>query len=312
MTRPWSAEQVVSPALAALLLADQFPALVASPPSVELLGVGWDNTVYRVDGVYAVRFPRRSVAVPLLEAEQSLLPWVAPQLPLPIPVPTLHGRPDRGYPWPFLGYGFLAGRAACTAALTDSERAATAEPLGRFLAALHALPIDEARRRGAGPDALGKVDVGKRVPLTLRLLDQLASPGSCLPAELPLDLAGLRAIAEESRLITAPDRLALTHGDLYARHLLLDDHRLLCGVIDWGDIHIGHPAVDLSIAHGFLPRAARDRFRRAYGTPIDEQTWRLARLRALFIALSLVVYAQEVSDGGLLREAITSVGYIAA
>ena len=46
------------------------------------------------------------------------------------------------------------------------------------------------------------------------------------------------------------------HGDLYARHLLLDETRLPSGVIDWGDVHLGDPALDLSVAISFLPPAA--------------------------------------------------------
>ncbi len=40
----------------------------------------------------------------------------------------------------------------------------------------------------------------------------------------------------------------LMHGDLYARHLLLDESFQLSRVIDWGDLHAGDGAVDLAVA----------------------------------------------------------------
>jgi aminoglycoside phosphotransferase (APT) family kinase protein len=72
-------------------------------------------------------------------------------------------------------------------------------------------------------------------------------------------------------------------------------------VIDWGDVHAGDPAVDLSVMYGFLPPSARDDFARAYG-PIDARTARLARLRAAFHSVALTSFAHSNADEALLRE----------
>src|SRR5262245_55603459 len=142
MVPAWSAELVVSEELAQSLIEEQFPHLV--PVRVEILGAGWDNTAFRVNGAYVFRFPRRQFAVPFLEAETRLMPAIAPRLPLPVPVPTFVGRPTDAYPWPFAGYPMIPGRTACTAALDDHQRTAAAVPLAHFLAALHAIPAGEA------------------------------------------------------------------------------------------------------------------------------------------------------------------------
>jgi aminoglycoside phosphotransferase (APT) family kinase protein len=76
----------------------------------------------------------------------------------------------------------------------------------------------------------------------------------------------------------------------------------MCGVIDWGDVHLGDPALDLSIAFSFLPPGARAAFREAYG-PIDAATWDRARFRALHYAVLLSDYGADV--GG---EAIRAAG----
>jgi aminoglycoside phosphotransferase (APT) family kinase protein len=80
-------------------------------------------------------------------------------------------------------------------------------------------------------------------------------------------------------------------------------------VIDWGDIHLSDPAVDLAIAHSFLPPTAHAAFRQAYG-PVDADTWQVARLRALWHSLTVLVYADEVGDTDLVREGHVALGYL--
>ena len=64
---------------------------------------------------------------------------------------------------------------------------------------------------------------------------------------------------------------------------------------------MGDVALDLSIAHTFLPLSAHDDFRRAYG-PIEDATWRLARFRGLSYGLILSIYAHQTDDNDLKRE----------
>ena len=53
------------------------------------MGAGWDNTAYLVNGEWVFRFPRRTIAVPLLEAEGRVLPKLAPRLPLSDSAPRM-------------------------------------------------------------------------------------------------------------------------------------------------------------------------------------------------------------------------------
>jgi aminoglycoside phosphotransferase (APT) family kinase protein len=96
----------------------------------------------------------------------------------------------------------------------------------------------------------------------------------------------------------------VVHGDVYVRHLLVDDARRVSGAMDWGDVHAGDPAVDLSVAYAFLPPRARDAFARAYG-PMDARTRRTARLRAAFHSTALAWFADDIGDAALLREGLT-------
>ena len=92
----WDPEIEVSRDLAAALISSQFEKLVLT--SIELLGVGWDNTAYLVNGQFVFRFPRRSIAAPLIATEIRVLPLIADKVPVPIPFPRFVGHPDQNYP----------------------------------------------------------------------------------------------------------------------------------------------------------------------------------------------------------------------
>jgi aminoglycoside phosphotransferase (APT) family kinase protein len=286
MRRVWDADVELAPEAAAGLIERQFPAL--APARLDLLGAGWDNTAFRVNGRFVFGFPRRQIAVGLLEQEIRVLPLLAPHLPLPIPVPAFAGGPDEGYPYPFAGCPYIPGTTACQIAWSEAERSKTAAPLGRFLAALHQIPVSEETRMWARRDELAHEEAPARERLR-----------ALAPALGGLDVEALADLTERLALIPAgAGPTGWVHGDLYARHLLVDDERRLCGVIDWGDVHLGEPALDLMIAFSFLPSAARGAFREAYGA-IDAATGDRARNRALHYGMSLLEYGMEVGDAAL-------------
>ena len=90
----WSAEVEVDERLVRRLLA-QFE---LGDARLRKLAEGWDNSVWVVDERYAFRFPQREVAIPGLEREIAVLPKLAPQLPLPVPVPAFVGEPTESTP----------------------------------------------------------------------------------------------------------------------------------------------------------------------------------------------------------------------
>ncbi|MCZ6598892.1 MAG: phosphotransferase [Planctomycetota bacterium] len=301
MERPWTPEHAVSAELAAALIESQCSDL--APARVELLGVGWDNTVFRVNGDFVFRFPRRTVAVELIRTEAALLPAVAPELPLAIPVPRFFGEPEEPYPWPFLGYDFVPGRMASHAGLDAEARTRAAEPLGTFLAALHGFPAARARELGAPPDDFGRLDLPTRIEHTEGRLATAVEQG------LLADARPWRPVIEETPAGWEPSGSTLVHGDLDSRHVLIDDADRPRRVIDWGDIHLGDASIDLGLAHGFLPRTAHDVFRRSYG-PVDDEDWNVARFRALHTAVILLLYGADIGDDALVREARVALDYL--
>jgi aminoglycoside phosphotransferase (APT) family kinase protein len=293
----WSAEVLVDEALARRLIGSHAPEL--SLRTLELLGEGWDNTVWLVDGAWVFRFPRRQIAVPGIERQLALLPALAPSLPLAIPVPVIVGRPAYGFPWPFSGHELLPGREPADAASTDDERAGWAGPLGAFLAALH----DPARLELEGATAL-PVDVNRRSDMSIRCellrnrLGELAELELWEPPPLVAELI------RDAKGLGEPEALAVVHGDLHLRHVLVEGDRPTA-VIDWDDLCRADPAIDLVPYWSHLPTAVRPTFLDAYGETTEAQLLR-ARVLSLFLSGTLAVYARREGLAALEREALGS------
>jgi aminoglycoside phosphotransferase (APT) family kinase protein len=292
----WAAEVVVDAELARGLIAGQFPELEAA--SIELVGEGWDNTVWLVDGAWVFRFPRRAAAVPAVKRQVAALPRLAPRLPLPIPTPVHHGRPGAGYPWPFYGARFIPGREVADAALEDAERIRLAEPLAGFLRALHsAESLAALRGVPLAVDPLGRGDMDIRVP---RARERLAEVERLGLWTVP---PSVRELLEEASSLPLPAGSVVVHGDLHFRHLLVVDRSRAAGIVDWDDVCLGDPALDLVLYWCLLPPAGRTVFQDVYG-PISADQLLRARVLACFLCATLAVYARHEAMPAVEREAV--------
>src|SRR5215471_20162663 len=102
MSEVWSDEE-----RARQLVRAQFEELAADV--VTLVSEGWDYAVFRVDGEWAFRFPRREVVVLGTEREIAVLPKLAERLPVAVPAPVFVGRPGADFRWPFYGARHIPG-----------------------------------------------------------------------------------------------------------------------------------------------------------------------------------------------------------
>ncbi len=295
----WDPDITIDEALVRSLLAEQFPELDAS--SARLLGEGWDNSVWLVEERWAFRFPHREIAVPGVERELAVLPQLAPLLPVPIPVPTFVGRPGERFPWPFFGAPLLPGREPADVRLADSDRARLGVRFGRFLRVLHA----PETRRTVDPDSRlprdpnRRADMAYRVGMTRERLDRLGDLGR-------EQRRAVDRILRAAETLTPSTTEVLVHGDLHVRHVLVEQ-RELSGVIDWGDVCVGDPAIDLLFVWSALPPDARNRFFEVYGSVDDEARLR-ARVLAIFLSAVLVLYARDQGQPALEREALAGLG----
>lgn len=307
MTRPWAAEREVDADEARRLIATVAPALDVSAPraaaslehaTLTPLGAGWDNTAWLVahDTQRLVfRFPRRLVAVSCMENELLALPML-PQLPLAITRPLFAGRmpaaANSDETWPFAGYAYLDGEVLAT---NEPATAAIGRELGAALKALHTLDPTPWLERGLARDPIARLDVARRLEPVTHALDLVERDG--------LDTRPHREALVQAIATTLPVRESLCHGDLDPRHVLVENGRVT-GLIDWGDINVGHPAMDLGLAFA-LPEVARAAFFAAYG-PIPSEVATLSRARAIMSAARVYEWALDIGDTPLAAYALSA------
>lgn len=300
MANHWDPEYVISSDKALRIINTQFPELNAN--SIEFLGAGNDNTAFIVNNTYVFRFPRKTESILLLQDELYILPKITAYLPYSIPIPQWVGKPQDNYPWIFAGYTMLTGKSACQLNLSATERATFAKPLAHFLSKLHSIPILEHKNHL--PDEtqakLNSAIIIPKIEKNILIMESYA---------LLKNNSLLYQVLETLKDITCPQNRSLVHGDLYVRHLLVDENSQLTSIIDWGDVHIGNPAIDLSIAYTFLPPQAHQEFKDAYGT-ISDETWLLAKLRALYLATVFIVRGQAVKDSIMIEEGLKTLNYM--
>jgi aminoglycoside phosphotransferase (APT) family kinase protein len=260
----WAAEVRVDEDRARGLIRTQFPDLAGD--DVMLVSEGWDYAVFRVDGEWAFRFPRREVVVPGTEREIAVLPELAERLPVAVPAPVFVGRAGEDFPWPFYGARYLQGVEA-------TGRPVDPVALAAVLRALHAPETLEAVGPQLPADPLGRVDMSVRLP-RLR--------------ELGVDAPDLVATAEA---LPPARHTAVCHGDLHMRQLLVAGE-VLTGIVDWVDVCRSDPAVDLSVAWSTLDATARPTFFAVYGE-IGEETRVRARVVAAFLCALLADWGEK-------------------
>ncbi|GAA3152893.1 aminoglycoside phosphotransferase family protein [Planomonospora alba] len=240
---------------------DEMPALLArhlpgcEVRSVTVLGEGWDNVAYEVNGELVVR--RSKAADPAersgqVRREAELLAAVAGLSPLSVPR-VVFSDPGAGV----LAYAKLPGLPLSEHPPADPVRLAPV--LGEFAARLHGAPAETMARL-----------VPQDVTAPQELLDEAAGDYRQVAGLVP---AAWRRRVEDFLGRTpppGPDRLVFCHNDLGDEHVLADPATgAVTGIIDWTDAALADPAYDLALLHRDLGpevlAAAADRYRACGG-----------------------------------------------
>jgi aminoglycoside phosphotransferase (APT) family kinase protein len=239
--------------LARRLLASQHPQW-ADLPIERVPSAGTDNAIYRLGDDLAIRLPRIHWAVECVAKEQKWLPFLAPHLPLAVPLPVAQGRPEDAFPYPWGVVQWLPGEMASLDQLDDSVEAAL--DLAAFVRALQAVdPTGGPTHRRGSPVRRG---------------DDMVRIG----------IAGLEGEVDADAVTEAWDRVLAAadydgppvwfHGDLAHLNLLAQDGQL-SAVIDWGTCGVGDPSIETMVAWNLFPPDARHAYREALD--IDDDTW---------------------------------------
>ena len=233
------------------------------------LGEGWDSTADLVDGRWVDRRPRRPEIEPQLRRETAVMPWLAPQLPLPVPVPAILSTEPL-----VVRHELVPGEELTSFTATQGRQ------LGEFLRALHSISTAEAEQLGVSTRSLPidrfRAEVLPHVPEGAALLARLVS--------LPED--------------------TLVHGDIGPEHVLGRDG-VLTGVIDFGDLHIGDPAVDLAWVLNSTPPEFADAVAETYG--VTEELRERAAVWHQLGPWDEVLYGNDIGDPQVTAEGFSGV-----
>jgi aminoglycoside phosphotransferase (APT) family kinase protein len=243
---------------------------------------GWDTRATLVEGRWVERTPRRPENEPQVRREASLMPWLAPMLPLPVATP-----------WIVSEHPLTVRHALIMGGPCPGTSARHGQLVGEFLSVLHRVDADEAVRHGA-PDAEESFGAAQAIR------DRMATH------VLPMLPEHVRSVGYGllERMATAPPEPRLVHGDLGPAHIRVVGEDV-GGVIDWGDCCVGDPALDLSWTLYGSARPFAESLASAY-RPTEEQVER-ARDWHVVGPWHEVLYGLDTRQHGFVESGLSGV-----
>lgn len=250
--------------------------------SFEPIGDGSTCDTYRVNGDWIVQHPRSEVAAGTLLTQMDVLPELAREVSAAVPTPELASRDPVA-----MAYRRIDGVAASDAAGIWPER------LGRFLYDLHMV-----RPEYVGMRARGSEVIHAALEAELTYVSQLVFPLLTIDERNRLGWR-LTSVSEETWRFSP----CVTHNDLVAAHVLVNDEGDLAGVIDWEEVGIGDPAADFAWILGGKPEAG-ERALAAYGGAPDERFRERCRFYFMIMPWREVTFGLESGDDELVERSL--------
>jgi aminoglycoside phosphotransferase (APT) family kinase protein len=243
----------------------------ADLPLKPVASTGTDHYVFRLGEALCVRVPMRPSAAAQLASEARWLGTIAHALPVAVPEVMYAGEASALLPWPWSVRRWISGQVIAEDARLESPHLAA--DLAAIIQALQA--VDPADMPPPGPH-----NFGRGCPLSARDAVTRAALGQLPPSLEPQQLKAAWDRALSARVHEGPG--AVVHGDINRGNLVLDTAGRINGLLDWGGLAAGDPAVDLMAAWTVLDAPARaallDRLRP------DDALWQRARGWALSVA----------------------------
>jgi aminoglycoside 6'-N-acetyltransferase len=266
-----------------------------SVEKITLLDEGWDNLIYLVNENRIFRFPRRELGVFCIENEIALLPYIAKFVSFPLSAPQWIGKPTELYPYPFAGYTIIPGKPLCDASSSLMADNHFAIILATWLKELHAIKVPNDYIKLIKGDQDWRLNVSHRVMRCEQNITQYEK--YFLQAGFEKQ-AILDVVAFIRHLKFRNQKRSFLHGDLYSRHIIVNPETVMpTGLIDWGDIHIGHPGIDLAVGTIF-DSDTLNVFLETYGN-VDSETVEIMLFHSFCHSMSFLPYAYEQNKESL-------------
>jgi aminoglycoside phosphotransferase (APT) family kinase protein len=242
-------------------------AILRSDADLDLLLAGEGFDTWAVGDTLVVKFPKTEADARKLEIELATHPVMNERLGAIVPEIRMVGDPDERFPWIHLGFAPACGRQAQSMdGTTIVGSLELADDLGRLLSRLHDTDVERARACGVG---------GRRIPSSVPE-----------PSDATVDRLDALAGGAVTRFLSKPVPPASTarvlcHTDLKGEHVFVaDGMETVTSIIDWADVEVSDPAMDLAGLVIWLGPTLVGRVARAYGSTdvgiVERAVW-LAR-----------------------------------
>lgn len=230
------------------IVAEQFPkwgALEVTPVS----GSGTVNRIFRLGEKLSARFPLviedPNDTLEYLEIEASAARELLGRSRFPTPEPVALGHASADYPGPWAVHTWLPGTPAVDVDLSGST--ALAMDVVEFITEVREIPV------------LGRLFKGYGRGGDLKFSEDWME--ACfIESEALLDVPRLSALWSRIRGLPREDPDVMTHGDLLATNLLVEDEALV-GVLDSSGLGPADPALDLMGVWGLFDDERRQLIR---------------------------------------------------
>ncbi len=267
--------------------------------AVEFLGEGWDNRLFLLNGELVLRVVQREAQSGQLLREARTLAMLDSRLSLSIPHPEFVHQPDDALPLAAMGYRLLRGESLSAADVSAENVDILAADLAPFLEQVHSTSREAVQRldlpRFSPSEWLARHD-----ELVDRALPVLATRLS------PHLLKRFVSWWDTYRADPATTNFTpcLIHGDLACEHVLIDRNNWrVTGIIDFGDVMIADPALDLA---GFPDALARSTLDRMSSVADRDALWKRSRVFHCLAPLHAVVAGLESQDDALIETGVSA------
>jgi aminoglycoside 2''-phosphotransferase len=209
---------------------------------IDSIGSGQFNQILLVNNELVFRFPRYAHIMDQWEIRQSILDYIRPQLPLPVPE-MIYQSPNNHIPGEvFSVLKMIPGKPLYRERLAaiDNEDVLQrlAEQAAGFLKALHSIDVKERNGTVPAEDPLEYYE-HFLVEVHTALMPKMRSS-----ARLETEIFFEQLL---SFLRSNPYQPCIIHNDFGGSNILYDeDRQQLSGVIDFNSLCLGDPAVDVA------------------------------------------------------------------
>lgn len=270
---------------------------------IEINENGWSNLVVVVDNTYIFRFPRSQRSMLDLEIERAVLSRLRPEVVNVVDVPYFEFNSKDTTLANYVGYRMIDGselEAKELKNLDDKKITQQAEIIGAFLSVLHS--IDDI-------ELMNHIYSVKSFEVKWKSLYELF----LMKASIHFNDFEIEKISQmfEEYLdqLNNLEKACLIHGDLTHDHILYSNKLdRINGIIDFGDLIIGDPALDFAGLYHSYGKEFIEKVLQFYDLEIDDDFMnRIENFYMNQIPLNDYLYGIEIEDHLLVQESIRNI-----